>query len=112
MEDQGLVVGAVVGVQRGERSLTCGDGADEGIAHEMNATATVGRDPDVARRTDRGAPRGLGLMTFGKPRDDESVAALAVVEGTQASCMATCSTLRGQTVLASADTIIVKASSK
>ena len=47
-------------------------------------------------------------MTFGKPRDDESVIGPVVVEGTWASCLATCSTWPGQTVSVCADAIIVE----
>jgi len=37
-------------------------------------------------------------MTFGKPRDAESVIGPAMVEGRRVSCMATCSTLPGQRI--------------
>lgn len=47
-------------------------------------------------------------MTSGKPRDAEYVIASAVIEGTWARCVATCSTWSGRTVSAGADATIVE----
>ena len=109
LTDDGVVGGTVLAGAAATRASHPGTEQTNQAMRPMVSVSPAAMTEIRARRTDRGAPRGLGLMTFGKPRDDESVIGpRRRRRATWASCLATCSTWPGQTVSVCADAIIVE----